>query len=86
MMTRSQKHCTLKALGLRVAGKRGHKRAVVAAARKLAIVMHRMWLDGTEFHFSERSGAANDKQQESRRRHSPSRNRRSGERRRARSD
>ena len=32
-----------------IAKRRGHKRAVVAVARKLAIVMHRMWLDGTEF-------------------------------------
>jgi len=34
------------------AAKRGHKRAVVAAARKLAVIMHRMWLDGSEFRFS----------------------------------
>jgi len=52
MMTRSQKQCTLKAWGLRVAAKRGHRRAVVAVARKLAVIMHRMWLDGTEFRFS----------------------------------
>jgi hypothetical protein len=24
----------------------------VAVARKLAVIMHRMWLDGTEFRFS----------------------------------
>ena len=52
MMTRSQKQCAVKAWGLRVAAKRGHKRAVVALARKLAVIMHRMWLDGTEFRFS----------------------------------
>jgi len=52
MMTRSQKHCAVKAWGLRLAGKRGHKRALVAVARKLAVIMHRMWLDGSEFRFS----------------------------------
>ena len=52
MMTRSQKHCALKAWGLRLAGKRGHKRALVAVARKLAVIMHRMWLDGSEFRFA----------------------------------
>lgn len=35
-----------------VAKRRGHKRAVVAVARKLAIIMHRMWLDGTEFQWA----------------------------------
>lgn len=52
MITRSKKHCTLKSWGLRVAAKRGHKRAVVAVARKLAVIMHRMWLDGSAFRYS----------------------------------
>lgn len=62
MMTHSQKHCALKAWGLRVAAKRGHKRAVVAVARKLAIIMHRMWLDSTEFRFSNSAEGAKDLQ------------------------
>jgi hypothetical protein len=52
MMTRSQKHCAAKAWGLRLAAKRGHKRALVAVARKLAVIIHRMWLDGSEFSFA----------------------------------
>jgi transposase len=52
MITRSKKHCTLKSWGMRVAAKRGHKRAVVAVARKLAVIMHRMWLDGSSFRFA----------------------------------
>jgi hypothetical protein len=52
MMTRSQKQCALKAWGQRLARDRGHKRAVVAVARKLAVLMHRMWLDGSSFRFS----------------------------------
>ena len=35
-----------------MAAKRGHKRAVVAVARKLAVIIYRMWRDGTEFRFS----------------------------------
>jgi len=52
MLTRSQKHSTLKAWGMKLAAKRGHKRAVVAVARKLATIMHRMWIDGSTFRFS----------------------------------
>jgi hypothetical protein len=28
---------------------KGRRRAVVAVARKLAVLLHRMWMDGTEF-------------------------------------
>ncbi len=52
MLTRSQRMSALKAWSLDVARRRGHKRAVVALARKLAVVMHRMWLDGTTFRWS----------------------------------
>lgn len=62
MMTRLQKQSALKAWGLRVAAKRGHKRAVVAVARKLAVIMHRMWLDGSEFRFSDGAETASDMQ------------------------
>jgi hypothetical protein len=44
-------------MGLRIAAKRGHKRAVVAVARKLAVIMHRMWLDGSEFRLSAADGS-----------------------------
>jgi len=42
----------LKAWGLRVAQRRGMRRAIVAVARRLAVVLHRMWVDGTEFRWS----------------------------------
>ena len=29
--------------------RKGRRRAIVAVARKLAVIMHRMWADGTEF-------------------------------------
>jgi transposase len=43
---------TLKAWGMGIAKRRGMQKAVVAVARKLAIVLHRMWRDGTEFCWS----------------------------------
>ncbi len=39
---------------MRIAKTRGLKRAKVALARKLAVIMHRMWLDGSEFRWSDR--------------------------------
>jgi transposase len=35
--------------GRQVAGRSGSKKALVAVARQLAVVMHRMWIDGSEF-------------------------------------
>jgi transposase len=49
MMTRSSKWSSLKAWGMHLAKTRGHRRAVVAVARKLAVILHRMWLDDTQF-------------------------------------
>ena len=44
LLRRSARPSALKSWGMRVARRRGHKRAVVAVARKLAIVLHRMWM------------------------------------------
>jgi transposase len=52
MMTRSSKWSPLKAWGMQLAKKRGHRRAVIAVARKLAVILHRMWIDETQFHWS----------------------------------
>jgi transposase len=49
MMTRSKRPSRLNAWGMQSVAKRGHKRAVVSVARKLAVVMRRMWIDGTTF-------------------------------------
>ena len=38
---------------MNVAKRRGAKRAKVALARKLGIVLHRMWVDETDFRFRE---------------------------------
>lgn len=52
LLTRTQRWSSLKAWGMSVAKRRGLRRAVVAVARKLAIIMHRIWTDGTEFRWS----------------------------------
>jgi transposase len=36
-------------MGVRLAQHNGFKAAVTAVARKLAVVMHRMWVDETNF-------------------------------------
>ena len=42
----------LTAWALRVAKRRGKKRATIALARRIGVVLHRMWRDGTEFRFT----------------------------------
>ncbi len=37
---------------MRLAQRRGAKRAKVAVARKLATVLHRMWVSETDFRYS----------------------------------
>jgi transposase len=57
MMTRSLKWSWLKAWAMNVARRRGMRKAVVALARRLAVIMHRMWIDGTEFRWQKGSVA-----------------------------
>lgn len=52
MLTRTARFSALKAWALRVASRQGLKKARVALARKLAVVLHRMWTDGTTFRWS----------------------------------
>jgi len=62
LMTRSKSWCRRKAWGMKLQRHRGHKRALVAAARKLALILHAMWRDGSELRF----GQAREPQRESR--------------------
>jgi hypothetical protein len=48
----------LKALGARLANRNGLSKGKVAVARKLAVILHRMWIDGTEFSRSKKEIAA----------------------------
>jgi transposase len=58
MLTRTIKWSWLKAWGMKIARHRGMKRAVVAVARRMAVVMHRMWADGTDFQWKREEVAA----------------------------
>jgi hypothetical protein len=42
---------------MKIAKRRGMALARVAAARKLAVILHRMWSDATEFRFGNEPGA-----------------------------
>ena len=49
MLTRTHADCGLRAWGLRLKDKLGFKRAAVAVARKLAVIMHAMLVSGQRF-------------------------------------
>ena len=52
MLVRSAKWSWLKAWAMKIARHRGMKKAIVALARRLAVIMHRIWVDGTEFRWA----------------------------------
>ena len=45
----SKRYCALKAWGLKIAERSSMLCAIVAVARKLASILHRIWIDGTAF-------------------------------------
>ena len=53
VLTRAVRFSPLKRWAVAVAARRGVKRARVALARKLATVLHRIWLDGTTFRWGD---------------------------------
>ena len=58
MLTRTVKWSWLKAWAMKIARHRGLKKATVARARRLAVIMHRIWVDGTEFSWTRQAVAA----------------------------
>jgi transposase len=58
LMTRTRKWSRLRAWGISVAKRRGMKRATVAVARKLTVIMHRIWVTGDVFEFGKPATAA----------------------------
>ena len=58
LLTRVPQWCKLKAWGHRLWKRIGFKKAKVAVARKLAVILHRMWCDGTDFIWSSKEAAA----------------------------
>ena len=49
LITRVRRFSPLKSWAVRLAARKGFKKAAVAAARKIAVVMLRLWRDGTTF-------------------------------------
>ena len=49
LLPRSKKYPGIRVWGLGIAKRRGLRRAAVAVARKLAVLTHRIWADGTEY-------------------------------------
>jgi transposase len=58
VLVRSTKWSWLKAWAMKIARHRGMKKAIVALARRLAVIMHRIWVDGTEFRWTREAAAA----------------------------
>jgi hypothetical protein len=48
-LTRPVKGAGLKSWAMKLARRAGMKKAKVALARRLAVILHRMWVDGTPF-------------------------------------
>jgi transposase len=58
MLLHSARWSWLKAWAMGIARRRGMKKAIVALARRLAVIMHRIWVDGTEFRWTRETAAA----------------------------
>jgi transposase len=58
LLTRVPKWSALKAWGAKLIKRNGLRKAKVAVARKLAVILHRMWIDGTEFNWSKKEATA----------------------------
>jgi transposase len=58
MLVRSTKWSWLKAWAMKIARHRGLKKAIVALARRLAVILHRIWVDGSEFRWTRETAAA----------------------------
>ena len=58
MLRQTTRWSWLKAWAMKVAQRRGSGKAVVALARRLAVIMHRMWRDGTQFRWTREVPAA----------------------------
>lgn len=52
LLTRSRNPSSLKSWAMKLMRSKGRRRATVALARKLAVILHRMWVDGTDFRWN----------------------------------
>ena len=58
MLLVSTRWSWLKAWAMQIARRRGMKKAIVALARRLAVILHRIWVDGTQFRWTREAAAA----------------------------
>lgn len=58
LLMRTMAGSQIKSWGMRLMRTKGRRRAVIAVARKLAVLLHRMWTDGTEFRQDQVGGMA----------------------------
>lgn len=58
VMLNKGRHSWLTAWAWNVAKRRGKRRATIALARRIGVILHRMWQDGTEFRFTRAEAAA----------------------------
>jgi len=58
VLSRVTRFSALKRWAMEVAKRRGMKRAKVALARKIGVVLHRMWVDGTPFRWTKQAAEA----------------------------
>jgi len=58
LLIRGTRWSALRAWGMNIARRRGMARARVAVARKLAVILHRMWADGSEFRWGKQAAAS----------------------------
>ena len=56
ILNRVSRWSPIKAWGTRLAREIGGTEAIVAVARKLSVILHRMWYDGTDFRWSNKDG------------------------------
>jgi hypothetical protein len=52
LLSRVTRFSALKRWGMDLVKRRGAKRAKVALARKIGVILHRMWIDGTNFRWT----------------------------------
>ena len=57
LLHRTKKWSTLKAWGMKLAKRIGMKKAKVAIARKIAVILHCIWVDGTSFEWGKAKAA-----------------------------
>lgn len=58
LLMRTMAGSQIKSWGMRLIRTKGRRRAVVAVARKLAVLLHRMWIEGSEFRQEQVGGTA----------------------------